>query len=577
MKPYQTALRIMTAFVLALLFLPALPARTVQAAVEQSATIPTTSCTGSGYMRSLTLTQFVPRNDDDYVGPVSLGFTINFFGTNYSDVYVDNNGRLTFGGGSGTYTPSGMDGLDLPTVAPFFADVDTRPEGNPNLVYFDQVTVDGHPAFAVHYEQVGYYSYELDKIDDFMVILINRSDRAAGDFDIEYNYGQIQWETGDVSGGSGGLGGTSAAIGYSDGTVGNVYFEAPGSLVPGSFLDSNSSTGAVHTSVNSTHCGQWIFPVLLGTPPGTEKWTVTSLDSIGCNNGDPEFTMNLSGVTWPNNLGMRTLVDAGGTRYMDETFAMHQDWVNGPHTWGLYYDNSGGTAATTNPWPIPNNTPIVVEFQLTDGVDGAPVYISVAAITKCNGGTLMDTFGDVLPAYWAESWIYRLAAAGVTNGCSLTPVLYCPEDSVTREQMAKFLEVGKHGAGYIPPAGTGAVFGDVPLSNWAVSWIEKLYADGITNGCSTSPLLYCPGDSVTRDQMAKFLLIAKHGYGYTPPAVGGSTGFGDVATSYWAAPWIKQLAAEGITSGCGGGNYCPGQVVTRAQMAKFLVLTFGLP
>jgi hypothetical protein len=186
-------------------------------------------------------------------------------------------------------------------------------------------------------------------------------------------------------------------------------------------------------------------------------------------------------------------------------------------------------------------------------------------------------FDDVPASYWASSWIERLYHAGITSGCSLSPLLYCPEDSVTRAQMAKFLELGIHGAGYTPPAGTGNVFVDVPLSYWAVNWIERLYADGITSGCLTSPLSYCPDQAVTRDQMAKFLLIARHGAGYTPPAVGGSTGFGDVPTSYWAAPWIKQLAAEGITSGCGGGNYCPGQVVTRSQMAKFLVLTFGLP
>ncbi|MCL4275834.1 MAG: S-layer homology domain-containing protein [Anaerolineales bacterium] len=43
------------------------------------------------------------------------------------------------------------------------------------------------------------------------------------------------------------------------------------------------------------------------------------------------------------------------------------------------------------------------------------------------------------------------------------------------------------------------------------------------------------------------------------------------------APWIKQLAAEGITGGCGGGNYCPNNPVTRAQMAIFLQRTFNLP
>ena len=77
--------------------------------------------------------------------------------------------------------------------------------------------------------------------------------------------------------------------------------------------------------------------------------------------------------------------------------------------------------------------------------------------------------------------------------------------------------------------------------------------------------------------MAVFLLKAKYGSGYAPPAVGASTSFADVQTTHWAAAWIKQLAAEGITGGCGTGTYCPDAPVTRAQMSVFLVRTFSLP
>jgi len=118
---------------------------------------------------------------------------------------------------------------------------------------------------------------------------------------------------------------------------------------------------------------------------------------------------------------------------------------------------------------------------------------------------------------------------------------------------------------------TSAIFSDVPSNYWANSYIERLYHAGITGGCSTVPLNYCPDNTVTRAQMAVFLLKGMHGSSYTPPAVGASTGFTDVATDYWAAAWIKQLAAEGITGGCGAGVYCPDAKVTRAQMAVFLL------
>jgi hypothetical protein len=123
-------------------------------------------------------------------------------------------------------------------------------------------------------------------------------------------------------------------------------------------------------------------------------------------------------------------------------------------------------------------------------------------------------------------------------------------------------------ADFLTP-GTGT-FADIPSDYWAVDSIEKLYQNGVTQGCGTNPLIYCPENSTTRAQMSIFLLRSKYGGSYTPPPATG-TAFADVSAGYWAAAWIEQLVAEGITSGCGGGNYCPDSEVTRAQMAVFLL------
>ncbi|MFZ5879128.1 MAG: S-layer homology domain-containing protein [Chloroflexota bacterium] len=184
-----------------------------------------------------------------------------------------------------------------------------------------------------------------------------------------------------------------------------------------------------------------------------------------------------------------------------------------------------------------------------------------------------QTFNDVPMAYWAWNFIERLYLAGITGGCSTSPLMYCPEANVTRAQMAIFLLRSKYGAEYTPPPATGAIFGDIPAGHWAAAWIEQLAAEGITGGCSGGN--YCPDTPITRDQMAVFLLRAIHGNAYNPPAANGD--FADVPVDYWAATWIEQLAAEGITGGCGNGNYCPTLVVTRAQMAVFLSAAFGAP
>jgi len=187
-------------------------------------------------------------------------------------------------------------------------------------------------------------------------------------------------------------------------------------------------------------------------------------------------------------------------------------------------------------------------------------------------GETIPTFVDVPNTYWAWNYIERLYSAGITGGCSTGT--YCPENSVTRAQMAVFLEKGLHYPSTFTAPDVAPTFNDT-VGHWAEDWIEALKSDGVTAGCATG--LYCPDNPVNRAQMAVFLLKSKYGSAYTPPAVGASTGFTDVPTTHWAAAWIKQLAAEGITGGCGVGTYCPDNPVTRAQMAVFLVKTFNLP
>ncbi len=182
----------------------------------------------------------------------------------------------------------------------------------------------------------------------------------------------------------------------------------------------------------------------------------------------------------------------------------------------------------------------------------------------------LGQFSDVTPTYWAFPYVEALARAGITGGCGLGN--FCPDALVSRAQMAVFLERSMRGSSYVPPPATGNVFLDVGASDFAAAYIEQLYQDGITGGCGNNN--YCPDATVTRDAMAVFLLRARYGRDYTPPAPSGT--FTDVDPGYWAAAWIEQLAAEGITGGCGGGNYCPQAPVTRAQMAVFLVRTFEL-
>ena len=112
-------------------------------------------------------------------------------------------------------------------------------------------------------------------------------------------------------------------------------------------------------------------------------------------------------------------------------------------------------------------------------------------------------FPDVPCSLVFAPWIEALAAAGITTGCGGGN--FCPENLVTRRQMAVFLLKTKYGSGYVPPPCTG-VFDDVlcPTAP-AVDFIEQLFDENITGGCSVSPPLYCPDGTSTRGQMAVFI------------------------------------------------------------------------
>ncbi len=192
----------------------------------------------------------IPANDDGSSELEDMGFTINFFGKLRRAAYVNNNGNITFDSSLATFTPFGLARTQREIIAAFFADVDTRPTGS-KLVTYGQDTINGHKAFGVNYVDVGYYNVHADKLNSFQLIVVDRSDTGPGNFDIEFNYARISWETGDASGGVNGYGGTPAAVGWSNGTNDpGASFELPGSLISGQFLD-NGPRALVRSTINS--------------------------------------------------------------------------------------------------------------------------------------------------------------------------------------------------------------------------------------------------------------------------------------------------------------------------------------
>ncbi len=257
------------------------------------------------------------RNDDSSTGAIDLGFTANFFGNAatgqnvYNQVYVNNNGNFTFGRPLGSYTPFGLTtNTSVPIIAAFFADVDTRGAASSPVTY-GRGTVNGRNAFGANYVNVGYFPSQTNKINDFQLVLVDRADTGAGNFDIEFNYDRIQWETGGASGGSNGLGGTSAAIGYSNGTGrAGTFFELCGSRINGAFLD-----GAAPVSCSATPNLNAGLNLTALDPAATVSSNLTALDPAATVSSN--LAANLRTVNQV--AGIARFSARGGTVVIDQT------------------------------------------------------------------------------------------------------------------------------------------------------------------------------------------------------------------------------------------------------------------
>ena len=247
----------------------------------------------------------------------------------------------------------------------------------------------------------------------------------------------------------------------------------------------------------------------------------------------------------------------------------------------------GGVPATGVTFRNPTRITATMPAQLPGGLYDVVVTNPDTSTSTLPGAWFAD-FSDVNQANPFHASVEVIVRDGITSGC--TGGNYCPDNPITREQMAVFLLRAKHGGGYVPPVATGTVFYDVrvppdPQANPFADWIEQLYAEGITGGCAlpspgTGNLpLYCPGASVTRGQMAVFLLKIYEGVGHVPPPATGV--FADCPLSDPSLapliPWIEEMARLQITVGCGNGGFCPNAPNSRGQMAVFMSKTFHRP
>ena len=350
--------------------------------------------------------------------------------------------------------------------------------------------------------------------------------------------------------------------------------------------------GAVHVFRHSSDTDTWLYEQKLTDPNASD------IDQLGAS---VSIDAGSIAAGAPGDDG------AGTRRGAAHIFSGNREPIVEPLTWSLPEDTSIGVIGTIEATD-PDADPLT--YAVTGGngaglldVDdstGAVILIGgldyeiatqhAATITVSDGFNDVDTelkvhvtdvggLLDVVVDPTADSFvddddsvfasdIEWMAAAGITRGCNPPAnTMYCPQQTVTRGQMAAFLHRALETL--VAPKGDPIDFTDDDDSAF-VADIAWLSATGITKGCSATE--FCSHGDVSRGQMAAFLVRA---LGYMDDGLGDL--FVDDDTSLFETD-IDRLAMAGVTRGCNppvNDRFCPSGVVTRSQMAAFLHRALG--
>jgi hypothetical protein len=193
-------------------------------------------------------------------------------------------------------------------------------------------------------------------------------------------------------------------------------------------------------------------------------------------------------------------------------------------------------------------------------------------ILQKSATSITPAFQDVPSSDLFFDHIQLLSQSITGIGCSASN--YCPAAATTRAQMAEWIVRALLGETFPFPA--TPYFSDVPATHPQFRFVQKLRELGITSGCDAGR--YCPGEGVTRGQMAAFLVRARLGLTSADSFPSRAAAmFSDVPGTHLFFPYVQKLKELGVTGGCTATTYCPDQITTRGQMAVFLIRAFFTP
>jgi hypothetical protein len=318
------------------------------------------------------------------------------------------------------------------------------------------------------------------------------------------------------------------------------------------FFAGYGSTATVLTDLSGNASAP---PYTAGTTPGPDTVTATA--------GGNTVSFSLVDVVQPCTFTVSPtslLFDANGG---GQTFTVTPSSSTCQWTAASSYSNVllSGTSGVGN--GIVN---VLIPQNTTGALQSENLFIAGQLIPVQIDATA-QIFQDVTPNDYFFDYANEMYMKGITEGCSQTPLLYCPTETVTRAQMAVFLVTSIYGSSTFPYNPT-PYFTDVPVGSFGFPWIQAMYELGLTSGCGTN--LFCPNNPVTRAEMAVFVIDMRYGataqFDYPATAF-----FTDVPVGAFAFPWIQRMREDLITVGCTTTTYCPNNNVLRQDMAVFIL------
>jgi hypothetical protein len=298
----------------------------------------------------------------------------------------------------------------------------------------------------------------------------------------------------------------------------------------------------------------------------TSAYGVAMIQNLG------DSTFPVDDCTW-GNCGARTLSDAHKAQGDTNVFSICPS--GGEHGTRDYAD--------WDAWAVSS---IKTLFHTVYGV---PTFTGYSGPTIPVANTCLSssstTFVDVPTTHPLYAYIQALYDAGYTAGCSTNPMMFCPDTILDRAQSAVFMLRGQMGSGYTPPPAPWNTFVNESWVGfeWAQPWAEGMYQEGLTTGCQTNPLMFCPANQLPRVEASIFGLKMKYGVNYTPPPATGTlfADFPSTDPSYWGIAWAEKAYIDGLLPACGTQNskpmFCPGELVNRGWGAYLIVKAKNLP